>query len=252
MKRLFYLSTLVVCVLAGFALAGPLGQHLASLLPSSIGQGFISLPTSSSAATGFIQTLTAPVYSNFTPLNYNVGSGVVTSEVTNTSPVTSISLIQSDPNTTNNIAGFAKNIIASTFTVTEAFSATSYSAPSVAGMWVTDGNNPPNNVIFGIQGSFGLAGAWFTNYTTFNNFVITEVGAQTIWGPLVWVRIQQTVSSDIYSISADGINFTPLRVETLNTPFTIAQYGFAVESRGTTFALGNTQGVLYSFTETTP
>jgi hypothetical protein len=199
---------------------------------------------------GFIQTLTAPVAASFTQLNYNVGSGVTTTQVNNTVPVTSITLKQSDPNVTENIAALAKNKVAATFTLTEAWAMGGTSNQSFCGLWLSDGGSPPKNIIMGQQIGPGWRISLFSNFTSFSGDIMGTVTAMP-W--LLWTRVQETVSNRIYSTSSDGITFSTAVTESNTANFTTAQYGMACEIRGGSGTSGtDIQMTLYSLTETNP
>lgn len=237
MKRGIYLFTLAIAVLLGFALA----------IGSTIGQAFISGGVA--AATGFIQPLTAPNSASFSQVNFNTGSGVTTTQNNNSTPVTSITLTQNDPNGTFQIAGLTKAKINALFTVTVGCSTGTPIPSFIAGLWLTDGS--AHNIIMGIDsgGSNGYNVAHYSDFTgTFGNSIF----ATNSWpyGPLLWFRVQETVSARNFYVSSDGINFQQVASIGNTTYFTTTQYGFAADNR----AGGNGYGSLtcYSFTETTP
>jgi hypothetical protein len=225
---------------------GASGTYNVDLFPSEIAP-------SSGGGGGFIQTLTAPVAANFTALNFNTGSGVATTQTNNSSPVTSITLLQHDPNNTQNIAALAKNTIAATFTLTEAFSIASGSPNGIAGLWLSDGGSPPNNIIFGYQtGTCGMRIPLFSNYSSFSADVINCLNP---FGPqlaLIWLQVQETASARVYRVSSDGINFAQLFTESNTAHFTTSQYGFASEPRASSATQMETEMTLYSFKETNP
>jgi hypothetical protein len=198
---------------------------------------------------GFIQTLTPPVAGNFSPINFNAG-GTTTTQVDNSSPVVSISLIQQDPGASLNIAGITKAPINALFTITIGFTTTAMAPNGIIGIWLTDGSAV--NILFGYNPSNGWVCTVFNNFSgSFNSNIGAAITYPMPLGPIVWLRVQETSTHRIFSMSADGINFfqcAPLVAN--NAFFTTTQYGFAVESRNLT--AGIVQGVLYSFVETTP
>lgn len=209
---------------------------------------------SGGGGSGFIQTLTAPVPGDFSQLNFNVGTDVVTTETDNTSPVNSTTLFQSDPNTTQQIAAIVKNIVNPLFTVTIAVSTICdiSSSQAIAGLFLGDGGT--NVIIWGTQ--FGgsalraslltLSGGFAGDYYSGGN-----TAGMLFTGPLLWLRVQETLTNRIYSASCDGINFIPFATQAVTTGFATLQYGFCAENRAGG-ATGNVQICCYSFTETTP
>jgi hypothetical protein len=202
-----------------------------------------------SSGAAFIQPLTPPNHSSFTQTNYSTGSGVTTTEVDNTSPVTSVTILQHDPNNTEEIAGLFKNKLASTFTVTVGFAFAGGSTNGLAGLAITDGTNV---IIFAVQASFGGRVVLFSSFS--GSFTGDVVGAYStpLLGGLVFYRIQETASARIYSMSSDGITFAQIFSESNTAHLTTTQYGFAVEGRGTGTANPDTMITVYSFTETNP
>ncbi len=202
---------------------------------------------------GFIQPLTAPVAARFSQVNFNVGSGVTTTEINNTSPVTSITLRQQDPNSTGNIVAVAKNILAATFTVTVALSMNGdMKGQPVAGLWISDGT--ANNIIYGNQAAGDIrTAAFFTTFGgSFSGFVIQNGASGFVpSGPLQWYRIQETASARNYYVSSDGITFELIFTESNTAHFTTSQYGWAAEYRGGA-QTGDIAITCYSFTETNP
>jgi hypothetical protein len=245
MKRIVFILTLSTAVLIGFLLA--------------FGSEILQNGASSSAqSSSFIQPLTAPNASAFTQVNFNTGSGVVTTQVNNSSPVTSITLNQSDPNATLNIAALDKSPINSAFTITLGFtvspggSACAGLGACVAGLWLYDGSS--NNLCFCFE-SVNWPSTVIQVYSNLQGAFVTNVYAQNLGqvGPLIWERIQETASARNYSISSDGINFFQIATESNTAHFTTAKYGFMAEGRNTSspapqFSLMT----VYSFTETTP
>jgi hypothetical protein len=199
-------------------------------------------------ADAFIQPLTPPVHSNFTQLNFNVGSGVVTTATNNTIPVTSVTIAQHDPSTTQEIAALSKTKLAATFTVTLGFSTINLGpTQGLAGLFLYDGSG--NNIIFCIQAGTGVRVPLFSNLAGSFSSDVTSYFGIAFAGPLMWFRVQETASARNYYISSDGINFTLLATESNTAHFTTAQYGFACENRN---SAGSMLITAYSFTETNP
>lgn len=201
---------------------------------------------------GFIQSLTAPVHGNFTQINFNTGAGVTTTEIDNASPVTSITIRQQDPNSTGQMAGMTKAKVAATFTVTAAFTTSGDLINPIAGLWLTDGS--ANNICFCTQFTVPLRIALFTNFAgNFSADIYNSGNAGGFFGtgPLVWFRVQETVSARNYYTSSDGINFTLVKTESNTAHFTTTQYGFVVEFRGVA-TTGDVETTMYSFAESNP
>lgn len=203
----------------------------------------------------FIQPLTAPVAAGFTPTNFNTGSGVTTSQFNNTTPVVSITLQQDDPNITQEIAGLIKPIIAPTFTVTIGYALCGGGIPgcdsqSIAGLWLVDVGGS-FNLIWGIQATQnGFRCALFSDFSTFNSDIMSPFyPAPWPLTGLLFLRIQETASNRIYSLSVDGINFLVMRTESVTAHITTAQYGWALEDRQCYAPISMT---IYSFAESNP
>jgi hypothetical protein len=209
-----------------------------------------SVPPSS----GFIQNLTAPVAANFTQQNFNVGSGVVTTQANNTSPVTSISLKQHDPSNTQNMVALDKAKLAATFTITAGLSMcpSGFSNQSLVGLWLSDGGAGPNNLFLCRQSNVGLRIPVFTSFTAFSGDVIQAFNTDISGSPLMWFRIQETASARIYSLSTDGVLFVQVFTESNTAHFTTARYGFAVSNRSAGANAPDAMATLYSFSESTP
>jgi hypothetical protein len=205
----------------------------------------------------FIQALTAPNTGGFTNINFGVGTGVETERFNLSSPVSAITLIQSDPNVTNNIAAIAKNKLASTFTVTIAISTMSFAAGMFTGLWLYDGGVAGTNLMFGIEsGTNGLRGFVFSGLGGSPGAGDLFGGPNTNYfmpvGPLLWLQIQETVSARNYYISSDGVNFFLVYTESNTANFTTEQYGFATSIRQASNGVGVGLTTLYSFNETNP
>jgi hypothetical protein len=203
---------------------------------------------SSAGGGGFIQTFTPPVAANFTQVNYSTGSGVVTTQTNNTTPVTSITVLQHDPNATGQTAALLKNKLAATFTITLAFTQAA-AGTGLAGLAIYDGST---NLIFMCQQT--ASGFRVPEISLAGSFV-GDVTPIAVAGPLAlldWVRIQETASARNYYVSSDGINWAQYFSESNTAHFTTTQYGFAVESRTSSTTNPDAMGTLYSFTETNP
>jgi hypothetical protein len=228
------------------------GTHQLACLTSSGG----SCMPSGGGGGSFIQTLTAPVSGNFTARNFNTGAGVVTTQTNNSTPVTSITLAQSDPSGTKNLVALSKNTINALFTVTIAVSiAGNPLTKSLSGLWLSDGGAGPNNLVFGVLSADNGAIGWnylvsevYSNFVTFSFDAFVGFSGPG-FGPLVWLRVQETLTNRIYSVSSDGINFVSVLTEAVAAHFTTAQYGFATKTTGLG---GNNEITMYSFAESTP
>jgi len=237
MKRIGLIIFGSLACLIGFVLA-----FGSDILQFSAGQN-------TAAATGFIQTLTAPASGSFTATNFNTGSGVVTTQRNLSSPVTAITLLQNDPNATLEIAGLTKVPINAAFTITLGFTLATFASTTntgLGGIWLTDGS--ANNLVF----SYNTAnpGIIATVYSTFAGAFVSNAffGTGPPAGPLIWLRIQETASNRLYSYSSDGQTWVQIFSEANTAHFTTADYGFAAEQR----AAGQTMITAYSFSETTP
>lgn len=200
----------------------------------------------------FLQALTAPVAANFAQKNFNVGSGVVSSQFNLTTPVTAVSLLQHDPSATNNMIALAKAKINALFTITLGFSFIASASNAQAGLWIADGTAGPNMRAFVVQNGFGIRDSLFTNYTSFGGDAYGPIGQPVIGGPLIWLRVQETASARISSISSDGVNWAQFGTQSNTANFTTTQYGFGLAART---AGGNTADAMmtvYHFSETTP
>jgi hypothetical protein len=123
----------------------------------------------------------------------------------------------------------------------------------VAGIWLSDGGSPPNNIWFGFESNTnsGLFGFLFSNFNTFSSNIVAGV-ANVMSVPLVWVRIQETASARIYSASSDGITFSQYFTEGNTAHFTTSRYGFAVTNISASTTQPDTMATMYSFKETNP
>lgn len=225
---------------------------LSCILPS----GSSCMPSSGGGA--FIQSLTAPVSANFSQVNFNVGTGVTSTQVNGSSPVTYITIRQQDPNYTGNIAVLSKAKLASTFTVTEAITfAGDTEAGICVGIWLGDAGT--NNIMFGVYQSVNNDGAFMprifsgTTYLARNySNVFAPGGTGGNFGPLLWLQVQETASARIYRMSSDGATFYQVYTESNTAHLTTTRYGFGLgyfNSGGQSYDAGITD---YSFTETNP
>jgi hypothetical protein len=196
-------------------------------------------------SSGFYQTLTPLIAGDFSDVNFNTGSGVVTNRVDNTSPVNSTTLCQSDPSATMEIAAVDKSPINAAFTVTLAFSFASGVSSMIAGLWLSDGSAV--NLFFGVNTGGFLTATVLSNFGGTFGVNVLLVATNPVNG-LFWVRIQETASARNYYISSDGINFFLVATESNTAHFTTAKYGFGLDCR----AAGLGVITAYSFTETTP
>lgn len=208
---------------------------------------------------GFIQALTAPVHGNFSQINFS-GTGVTTTEVDGTTPVTYVTIRQQDATHTGNLAALSKAKLAATFTVTEALSITGDpSAGMIAGLWLNDSGT--NSAFYGVyltNGNNGVHFPFIETATVFNN---AGSGASTVYnpfstaqvqGPLLWLRIQETASARNYYTSSDGTTFFLMFTESNTAHFTTSKYGwglFYFNGGGQTYDGGIT---CYSFVESNP
>lgn len=199
-----------------------------------------------------IFALAAPNPSKFTQRNFNVGSGVVSSQNNNSYPVKSISLSQLDTNGTDNIIAIDKPKLAPTFTLTIGLSVVGPGANQLAGLWITDGGAIPNCKIFGYDAAIGLRVETYNSYTSFTGDDF-NTGPQPfpICG-LAWHRLQETLTSRIYSISSDGINWVPILTQSNSVSFVTVNYGFAIVSRNGASSASVIMATMYHFSEDNP
>lgn len=125
-----------------------------------------------------------------------------------------------------NVTGRDKAIINATFTYTVAMMA-QYIFVNFAqwGLYVTDGTKL---IVFGYQvfsSAVRLLASKFNSVSSFNADY-TDLTLQNLFGPLIWLQIQETASNRILRISVDGINFMDFDSRG-NTDFlTTTRYGF--------------------------
>lgn len=202
----------------------------------------------------FLQALTAPVAANFSQKNFNVGSGVVSSQFNLSSPVTAISILQHDPNGTNNAIALGKAKLNALFTVTIAFTIrTPPGTNGCGGLWLSDGSGGPNIIWWTVsQGGFGERISTYSSFTAFSADLVAPIHDPLSLGPLVWMRIQETASARIYSVSSDGVNWAQIRTEGNTAQMTTAQYGWSIANRTGSSSAPDAMMTVYHFTETTP
>lgn len=198
---------------------------------------------------GFIQPLTAPVPGDFSDLNFNVGTSVVTTRLDNSTPPF-ITIQQADPSGTGNTAAIQKAVVNADFTVTVGVTLMGRSSKgSIAGLWLGDGSTA--GIWFGIYNQNSLVIAAITSLTNSwsgETTVLDEGFNQIGIGPLLWLRIQETASARNYYMSNDGETFQLIQTESNTAHMTTAKYGIFVENQNASIA----QISLYSFVETTP
>jgi hypothetical protein len=250
------------CTDAGSTFPTAGGTVLGHVLSTNSGSGTYIIvlelqPAASSGGGGsYIQPLTPPVAANFTQTNYNTGTDVVTTQTNFTSPVTGITLNQSDPAHTFESAALVKSKINALFTFTIGYSFFGTSAGDYFALVLDDGTAGPNILAFNYQLGLGLRGYLFNNYA---NSSASEFmgGPYILWpapaGGLMWQRVQETSTNRIYSISSDGQNFYQFFIESNTAHFTTAHYGWAL-ANGSNFngQASNSTMTVYSVTETTP
>jgi hypothetical protein len=173
-------TTLTVTAEGPDASAAALSVVKGAILSSRSIQALIDQAIAANAPANFFQPLTPPVPGGFTNQNFNVGSGVTTTRTDNTAPVTSISLLQHDPNATKNIVAVDKAVIgAGSFHLTIALSIGPGAGTNAeVGLYLSDGGGGPAIIIFGLQNGTGapatgvmLAAFAFSNFTTFGSVV---------------------------------------------------------------------------------
>lgn len=212
--------------------------------------GSVTCASGGGGGGGFIQPLTAPVSGSFSNLNFNVGTGVVTTRVNQSSPVAAITLDQNDPNHTGNTVAIQKAIINAAFTVTIGISTASQPPTgAIVGLWLGDGTT--NGLFWGFYNQTALIGNNITSLTNSgggsgNQYIQAPYQPN---GPLLWLRIQETASARNYYVSADGATFDLVFTESNTAHFTTANYGAGTYLFN---GAGTSQLAMYSFSETTP
>lgn len=272
-------STAANLVLAGPASAGPSPSSFRSLVAADLPnttvtpgsytstnltvdqQGRITAAANGGGGGGgsFIQALTAPVPGNFSNVNFS-GAGVTTTRLDSSTPVEFITLRQQDPTHTGNLAAISKAKVNALFTITAALTITGDSTGGmIAGLWLNDTGT--NNIFFGVYLSSGNNGCqvpFISSQTNFNNAgsgestVKDPFSTAQVQGPLLWLRIQETLTARNYYLSSDGVTFYLIFTESNTAHFTTANYGMGLyffNGGGTTYDGGLT---MYSFTESTP
>ena len=125
-----------------------------------------------------------------------------------------------------NVTGRDKAIINATFTYTIAMMA-QYIFVNFAqwGIYVTDGTKL---IVFGYQafsGAVRLLASKFDSVTAFNADY-KDLTLQNLFGPLIWLQIQETVSNRVLRISVDGKNWMDFDSQTNTNFLTTTRYGF--------------------------
>ena len=158
-------------------------------------------------------------------------------------------MLQTDPNNEDNFAILAKSKIAATFTVTIGVTLASLHNPALSGLVLMDSGT--NIIIFGYQAlANGLSFYTYTSFTSFGGVINGAYNPQPMpFGPLVWFRIQETVSARNYYTSADGVLWMLQFTESNTAHFTTTRYGVGVDPGG---GAGASAMGWYSFTETNP
>ena len=213
--------------------------------------GSVWVPT----AYGYILPAMPPL-SGWSWLNQNVGGSVNTVSTSNGA----ITLTANGGG--DGVASYIRNQIASTFTITAAFTF-NWSGVNDGNHWASGGlviSDRTGFILFGpmaYTGTWGIAGFKWTNATT-SSAVLT--GFPGSWGgidPLpignpIWVRIVQTASARNYFVSQDGVNWMQITT-TSNTDFlTSAVYGVHVRCSYNSGQAPSLMSSMLAFTETTP
>ena len=204
------------------------------------------------SASAFIQPLVAPDHTVFSPQNFNDGSHNITTEIDNSSPVTSITL-QGTQGGGFCISYIEKAVLASkSFTVTVAI-ATGGDVDNGGGygLILSDGTK----IIFFYVRNTGTGSAPLLNIQQWNSYTshnsdpyMTEFYYA---GPLLWLRVTEDAVHRSYFTSSDGITFSLIYQEAVTTFFTSTEYGFGGGTSASATG-GQAQGTLYSFKETNP
>ena len=213
-----------------------------------------------SSSNPFIQTLTAPIHSNFSQQNFSPASHNVSTEIDNSTPVTSVTIQQTQGSGVTPVnACLMKAVLASeSFTITVALSGnlvSTNSGPSF-GIALSDGTTFGSNYIF-----FQMTGKGGSTPPSLeidqSSDAVYDSNTQPISvslnqvGPLLWLRIVEDSVHRTYFTSADGITFNVFYQEAVTTHLTTAYYGYSL------FGNSGTPGAQlsvtdYSFTETNP
>lgn len=230
------------------------GTMLTVAAMAQIKQDAAALVPPPTVSNPFIQALTAPVAASFSQKNFNVGSNVVSTQSNLSSPVTAITLIQHDPSGTNNMMALVKAKLAATFTLTIGFTAAfPLGANGIGGLYLDDGGGGPTIIHWSpMQPGFGGRASVFSNFVTFVSDLFGPVHDPNTGGPLFWMRIKETASARIYSISSDGVNFAQVFTESNTAHFTTVNYGVGVANRTGGANAADAMVTIYSLTETTP
>ena len=221
---------------------------------AAIARPGLLLAQNSSGVNTFIQALTPPLAANFTAVNFNTGTNVVTTQTNLSVPTTAIALLQHDPSNTGNMACLFRNKIAATFTVTLGFSAAGpFNINGIAGLVVADSAAGPNIIHWtATQPGFGQRISLYTSFTTFSADIVGNQNTDSLSGSLYWMRIQETNSARNYFISSDGQNFAQIFTELNTAHFTTTRYGWCVAARTSSASSPDQMMTVYSFAESNP
>ena len=206
----------------------------------------------SEAAGGFPQTLVPPVHADFTQENFSQGNNTTT-QVNNTSPVTSISILNAvGSGATAQWAWLDKAKLNATFTVTLAFSAAGDvgGSPHV-GLVLTDGTKILAFALRTQGGNSYLEVQQWNTVDSFNSAPYSITTFSAIQGPLIWTRIVEDAVHRSYLMSSDGINWIMVYQEAVNTFLTTTNYGFGMITASTVVG-GGFMMTAYSFSESHP
>jgi hypothetical protein len=201
---------------------------------------------------GFIQPLVAPIPGDFTQINFNVGTGIITTQINQSTPVAAITLRQQDPSNTENMPGLYKAKLGANFTVSVALSMASSPAHynAIQGLWLFD--NSANSVVFGAAAGQELVIYAFTcniNIGSCVGAVQANTCAYVSQGPLAWFRIQENGSTRNYYLSPDGVTWILIYSESNTLHLNTAGYGIVTAATG---GGSDTAITMYSFADSTP
>lgn len=201
-------------------------------------------------------TLTPPPTTGWSWQGQNVGGS------TNAVDTTNNTLALSTNGTADGIASYVRSEIAATFTITAAITlASGFDADNPAGnlyysggIVVTDGTKLITYGALCYKQYINLNCAKWTNNTSFSANVTGFTGTSTVGNqpssisPALFLKIQETASNRLYSISPDGIHWAQIS-STTNTDFlTTTKYGVYIRGKGTV----NVWTSALSFTESNP
>lgn len=203
-------------------------------------------------------TITFPPSTGWTWQSQNVGGSINTVSTTNNR------IALTTDGSHDGIAAYVRNEISANFTISAIISVVSgYHTTSAryfsAGLAVTDGTKLIVYGLLGFNNTNYLSAFKWSNATTANVAVTgftEDSGIGNIltgaFGAYMWLRIQETASNRIYSISPDGVIWNQIS-STTNTDFlTTSKYGLFI--RGSSASGINTSAAMacISFAETTP